>query len=164
MAHTKRKVSPPDTIWEIPDNLWPIVANLLARHYPPARTGRPRVDFRPIINGIIYRLRSSVQWNQLPKQFGSDSTVHRWFQRFNADGIFEELWAILVEGCDELGGVSWEWQAADTVLNKARFGGTSSAPTPRIEPKTARNAASSSRRTAARSGPSSRRRTLTTAR
>jgi putative transposase len=164
MARTKRKVSPPDTIWEIPDNLWPILANLLSRHYPPARTGRPRVDFRPIINGIIYRLRSGVQWNQLPPQFGSDSTVHRWFQRFNTDGIFEELWAILVEGCDDLDGVSWEWQAADTVLNKARFGGTSSAKTPQTEPKTARNAASSSTKPAARSGPSSHRRTLTTAR
>ena len=135
MARTKRKVPLPQTIWEVPDNLWPIVENFLAQHYPPARTGRPRAAFRPIINGIIYRLRSSVQWNKLPEKFGSDSTVHRWFQRFNADGIVEELWATLVEGCEELGGVSWEWQAADTVLNKARFGGTSPAKTPPIVQK-----------------------------
>lgn len=164
MARTKRKVTPPDTIWEIPDNLWPIIEKLLAEHYPPAPTGRPRADFRRIINGIIFRLRSSCQWNHLPKEFGSDSTVHRWFQRFNADGLFEKLWALLVASCDELDGVSWEWQSADTVLNKARFGGTSPAKTPRIAAKPARNAGFSSRRRADRSPPSWRRRTRTTAR
>jgi putative transposase len=132
MPRTKRPAPPPDTIWEIPESLWPVLDDILADFYPPARTGRPRVDFRVVLNGIIYRLRSSVQWNKLPREFGSDSTVHRWFQRFVADGVFEHLWAVLVEACDELGGVSWRWQAADTVLGKARSGGTSSAGTRRI--------------------------------
>jgi hypothetical protein len=34
-----------------------------------------------------------------------------------------------VERCDELGGVKWEWQAADGAMGKARLGGTSSAAT-----------------------------------
>jgi putative transposase len=124
-------VTPPDTIWEVPDSLWPVLEDILHEFYPPAPTGRPRADFRRVLNGIIYRLRSSVQWNRLPTAFGSDSTVHRWFQRFVADGVFERLWAVLVGACDDLGGVAWEWQSADTVLNKARFGGTSSARTRR---------------------------------
>lgn len=132
MPRTKRTVTPPDTIWEVPDNLWPVLEDILHEFYPPAPTGRPRADFRRVLNGIIYRLRSSVQWNRLPTEFGSDSTVHRWFQRFVADGVFERLWAVLVGACDELGGVDWQWQSADTVLGKARFGGISSARTRRI--------------------------------
>lgn len=131
MPRTKRKPSPPpDTIWEIPDNLWPVLEDILLEQYPPARTGRPRGCLRRVLNGIIHRLRTGTQWNKLPRQFGSDSTAHEWFQRFAADGVFEHLMAVLIGACDDLGGVQWDWQAADTVLGKARFGGSSSARTP----------------------------------
>jgi transposase len=80
-----------------------------------------------VLNGIVFRLRTGTQWSHLPREFGSDTTVHDWFQRFVSDGVFERLMAVLIDACDELGGVQWEWQSADTVLGKARFGGTSSA-------------------------------------
>ena len=124
----------PDTIWEVPDALWPTLGAVLDDFYPPARTGRPRADFRRVVNGTIYRLRSGVQWNKPPREFGPDSTVHRWFQRFVADGVFPHLWAVLVEACDDLGGVGWDWQSADTVVNKARSGGNSSDRTRRTGP------------------------------
>ena len=73
------------TIWLLPDELWARVEPVLLRRYPLAKTGRPRTDLRRVLDGIIYRLRSGVQWNQLPREFGDDSTVHRWFQRFVAD-------------------------------------------------------------------------------
>jgi hypothetical protein len=47
----------------------------------------------------------------------------------------------LVEECDDLQAVQWDWQAADSAMGKARFGGATSGPTPRIGRKTARNAA-----------------------
>src|SRR5208283_6157018 len=40
-----------------------------------------------------------------------------------AGGVMKQIWAVLVSECDELGGVQWEWQAADGWLGKARFGG-----------------------------------------
>ena len=123
MPRTKRAVKTVDTLWIIPDDLWPTLDAILQEFYPPARTGRPRGSFRPILDGILYRLRTGVQWNALPRQFGSDTTVHDWFQRFVADGVFERLWAVLIDACDELGGVSRTWQAADGVVNKARLGG-----------------------------------------
>ena len=67
--------------------------------------------------------RSGCQWDQLPERYGPKSTVHDWFQRWAAAGIFERIWAILVAECDELGGVQWQWQSADAMLGKARFGG-----------------------------------------
>jgi hypothetical protein len=32
------------------------------------------------------------------------------------------IWAVLVQTCDELGGVDWQWQAADTAMGKDRMG------------------------------------------
>lgn len=111
------------TIWEIPDDLWADLSVILETLYPPASTGRPRNCLRLAVDGIIYRMRTGAQWNQLPERFGSDSTVHKWFQTWNEDGVWEQLWAMMIGDCQELGAVDWQWQAADGVMNKTRFGG-----------------------------------------
>ena len=141
MARTKRKVKPLPTIWEVSDELWTIIQTILDELDPAPPTGRPRIDQRAALNGIIYQMRSGVQWNQLPEKFGDDSSVHRTFQRWVEKGVLQAIWARLVENCAELGGVDWDWQSADGAMGKARFGGTMSAQTPRIAEKTAPNAA-----------------------
>jgi len=137
MPRRKRAPAPLPTIWQVSDDLWAQVEAILQSHDPPKRTGRKRIDQRSALNGIIYRMRSGVQWNQLPKEFGDDSSVHRTFQRWVELGIFERIWAALVTDCSELGGVDWQWQAADAALNKARLGGTLWDPTPQTAARTA---------------------------
>src|SRR5829696_6809172 len=112
-----------NTIWEVDDPLWAMIEPVLAEYWPRKRTGRPPACWRRCVNGIIYQMRTGCQWNKLPREFGDDSTVHRWFQRWAANGVLEQVWAALVEHCDDLGGVDWKWQAADGSLAKARFGG-----------------------------------------
>jgi putative transposase len=109
------------TIWEVSDELWMVLASLLAAVDPPKPTGRPRADARATLNAIIFRLRSGCQWNQLPEPFPDDSTVHRTFQRWVRLGLFAQLWAVLLEHCTDLGGVDWGWQAADGAMGKARL-------------------------------------------
>ena len=46
-------------------------------------------------------------------------TLQRWVEL----EVLERIWAVLVEECEELGGVQWEWQAADCAMGKARLGG-----------------------------------------
>ena len=53
-------------------------------------------------------------------QVRTQDTVHDWFQRWCAGGVMKQIWAVLVSECDGLGGVQWEWQAADGWLGKAR--------------------------------------------
>lgn len=124
---TKR---PLPTIWEISDELWERVEPILEHHYPVAKTGRPRTDLRKVLDGIIHRMRSGCQWNQMPERFGANSTVHAWFQRLAGDGVLHAMWASLAASCDELGGVGWEWQAADGVMGKSRFEGEARGPNP----------------------------------
>jgi putative transposase len=125
------------TIWELPDELWERIEPILLRRYPLAHTGRPRADLRRVLDGIIYRMRSGVQWNQLPREFGDDSTVHRWFQRFVEDGVLEQIWATLAAECEALGDLDWEWQAIDGMMGKARMGGAKRGRIPLIEPSRA---------------------------
>lgn len=113
-----------ETIWEIPDDLWEEIKSIIFEMDPPKHTGRKRVNPRQMLNGIIYRMRSGCQWNQLPKNLGDDSTIHRTFQRWIECGLFSMIWAAIQSRCEEVGGVDWEWQSADASMGKARLGGT----------------------------------------
>ena len=113
-----------DTIWEVCEDLWTRIKAILQQDWRPSpKGGQPPADWRLMFNGIIHRLRSGCQWNHLPKQFGSDRTIHRWFQRWCRNGVMAQIWAVLVDERDELAAVQWEWQSADGRLGKARFGG-----------------------------------------
>jgi putative transposase len=123
---------PLPTIWRVSDELWETIALILADLDPPPLTGRPRIDQRKALDGIIYHLRTGCQWNALPREFGDDSSVHRTFQRWLELDVLDGMLGHLLEACEELGGVDWEWQAADGALGKARKKGASSARTRRI--------------------------------
>ena len=139
MANRKKRLP---TLWEVPDELWERIEPLLLKEYPPKATGRKRVDLRRVMDGIIFRLRTGCQWNHIPRVYGSDRTIHRYFQQWSKSGLFERMWALLVSECDELGSVEWEWQAADAAQGKARFGGAMSERTPPIAAKMGQNVAS----------------------
>ena len=131
---TQRPPLPP--IWEASDALWAIVEPILTEHDPPKPCGRHRIDQRAAFDAIIYRLRTSCQWNHLPPHYPDDSSVHRTFQRWVACGIFDRIWAAVQERCEDLDGCDWSWQAADGAMTKARKGGTELVPIPLIAPKT----------------------------
>lgn len=143
------------TIWEVPDDLWEKMACLLTQFDPPKKMGRPRIDARRALDGMIFRARTGCQWNQLPERFGDDASIHRTQQRWEALGLFDALWALVLCGCQDLGGVDWQWQSADGCLGKARGlpkkgrKRSASARTPRIVVSKASRRACSSRPMAA---------------
>src|SRR6516162_5408404 len=117
MRRKRAEPKPLKTIWEVSDELWARIEPILKEDWKPSpRGGQPPADWRRIFNGIVHRLRSGCQWNQMPKRFGDDSTMHRWFQRWCRNGVMKRIWALLVEACDELDAVHWEWQEVSDEL------------------------------------------------
>ncbi len=53
--------TPLETIWQVPDGLWAEIKQVLDEVDPPKKTGRPRIDARRALDGIIFRLRTSCQ-------------------------------------------------------------------------------------------------------
>ncbi len=100
-----------DNAWHMPDALWQQIHPLLLEDSPPKRTGRKRADWRRMINGIVYRVQTGCKWNKLPKQFGDDSTVHRWYQRWCKSGMIHKVWSLIIAHCPELSGLTPEWTA-----------------------------------------------------
>ena len=74
----------------------------------------------------LHRLQGQSPWlDNLRRSWITSGELQRWIDR----GVFERIWAVVQEACEDLGGCDWEWQAADTAMGKARMGGTSSART-----------------------------------
>ena len=137
MGRPKKHRPPLPPIWTVPDELWAIIEPVLLDFDPPNPCGRKRIDQRAAFDAIIFRLRTGCQWNHLPTDYPDDSSVHRTFQRWVERGVFDRLWAVIQEACEDLGGCDWEWQAADTTLGKARKGGTRLARIPLTAPNPA---------------------------
>lgn len=116
--------------YNLPDSLWARVAPLLPRHKPSPQGGRPRADDRRCLAGIVYVLRTGIQWGALPRCFGPKSTVHDRLQEWCAAGIFERLWKEALLSYDDKTGVNWAWQSMDGTMTKAPLGGERTGPNP----------------------------------
>jgi transposase len=62
----------------VPEQLWRAIQPLLPA-LPPRYGGRPRVDDRAALAGIVYQLRTGVPWRLLPtRQLACGSPVTCW--------------------------------------------------------------------------------------
>ncbi len=56
------------------------------------RLGRPReVDFREVVNAILYLLRTGCQWGMLPKDFPPSGTVYDYFRSWKREGVWARV-------------------------------------------------------------------------
>jgi transposase len=76
-----------------------------------------------VVTGIFYVLRTGCQWKAMPREFGSGSSIHAYFQEWVQAGIFEKLWREALAEYDGLQGIEWQWQSLDGALTKAPLGG-----------------------------------------
>ena len=60
---------------------------------PPSskRGGRPPAHKRRVVQGIFWILDNGAKWKDLPRPYGSKSTVHRWFKKWVQERLFEQL-------------------------------------------------------------------------
>lgn len=109
--------------WILPDKLWMRMEKLLPKYKTTPLGGRPRVDLQKVANGIFYVLRTGCQWNAVPREFGSGSTLHRYFQQWTQMGVFHKLWKASLLEYDKLKSIQWNWQSVDGAMTKSPLGG-----------------------------------------
>ena len=117
--------------WKISDEFWNVVKNYIPVHKRDPekeykRTvggGRKPPDMRRILEGIFYVLRTGIQWKAAPREYGSSSNLHRYFQIWENAGFFKTIWAKGLEKYDEFKGIGWEWQSLDGCMTKSPLGG-----------------------------------------
>ncbi|MFD3336682.1 IS5 family transposase [Streptomyces sp. NPDC058700] len=79
------------------------------------RCGRWR-DHRQVINGVLYRIRTGVQWRDLPDRYGPWKTVHERHRRWSADGTWEQLLQRIQAEADAVGDIDWDISVDSTTV------------------------------------------------
>lgn len=123
----------------LPDELWNEVEPLLPIRRKHPRGGRPWNNDRQCLYGIIYILRSGAAWNLLPRKLGCGSGVTCWrrFRDWTRAGIWPKVHRRLLDHLNRLGEIDLSKAVVDSCSVRAVFGGSTSAPIPRIGRKTA---------------------------
>ena len=80
---------------DLSDSEWRLLEQLL----PPTRghRGRPPLDRRATINGILWRLRTGAPWRDVPERYGNWNSIWRCFRRWCRGGVWEAVAATLAE-------------------------------------------------------------------
>lgn len=76
---------------EIKDEQWSFIQPIIEKSEPKKWTGRPSHDFRLIFEGIVWVLRTGARWKDLPKEFPSYQTCHRWFAKWVESGVINNI-------------------------------------------------------------------------
>lgn len=111
------------SFFEVPESLWRRIEPLLPKYPVSCEGGRPRLSLRKVVAGILYVLRTGSQWKAMPREFGSGSAIHDYFQEWTDSGVFAKLWRVALEEYDELVGIDWQWQSLDGAMTKSPLGG-----------------------------------------
>jgi transposase len=127
----------------LPDELWQEIEPLLPPPPPPSpKGGRPPVDNRKALQGIVFVNRTGIPWQMLPTEvFGvSGSSCWRRFEEWTAAGVWPELHRRLLNRLGKAGGVDLERVVVDSQSVRALRGARTPAPTPPTGPRRAANA------------------------
>jgi transposase len=125
----------------VSDELWEIIEPLLPEEPPKPKGGRPRVEDRAALTGIIFVLKSGIPWEMLPKEMGcgSGSTCWRRLGDWQEEaGVWEELHRVLLDRLGEADRIEWERASLDSASVPAKRG--AKGPARRIKANRARSA------------------------
>ena len=78
---------------DVPDELWERIEPLLAPFKRKRSGGSKPLAQRTVLAGSLYKCRTGCQWAMLPACYGSKSTVHEHFQRWNKPASWRRFFA-----------------------------------------------------------------------
>ena len=71
----------------------------LAPFFPKSH-GRPRVDDRRVLSGIIFVNRNGLRWRDAPAEYGPPKTLYNRWRRWSGMGVFARMMAGLAAEAD----------------------------------------------------------------
>jgi transposase len=125
----------------VSDDLWEIIEPLLPEEPPKPKGGRPRVDDRAALSGIVFVLKSGIPWEMLPKEMGcgSGSTCWRRLRDWQEAGMWKELHRVLLDRLGEAEVIDWERASLDSASVPAKRGANKPERIRRIKQRRARS-------------------------
>jgi len=126
----------------VPDELWEAIEPLLPPEPPKPKGGRPRIDDRAALAGIVFVLKSGIPWEMLPQEMGCGSGVTCWrrLRDWEEAGVWRELHRVLLDRLGDADRIDRSRASLDSASVPAKRGASKSARTRRIAANRARSA------------------------
>jgi transposase len=118
----------------LPDALWRRIEPLL----PPPKPrrfrfpGRKPIANRKALTGILFVLKTGIDWEDLPCEMGCGCGMTCWrrLRDWTEAGVWSKLHEVLLAELDEADQIDWSRAAIDSSFVRARGGGGKTGPSP----------------------------------
>ncbi len=94
----------PECFKPLSDEQWRLIYHI----FPPPSTalgGRPCIDERRVLDGILFKFTTGYPWYDLPEGYPSWQTCYRRFRLWLRQGILHQIFALLYADLRQRGGV-----------------------------------------------------------
>jgi transposase len=124
----------------VTDDLWAMVEPLLPVHVPSPKGGRPWVDNRVCLTGILFVLKTGIPWEDFPQEMGCcGMTLWKRLLEWTQAGVWNELHAILLDKLRGADALNLDRVVVDSSSIRAMHGGKKRDPAPWTAEKQAPN-------------------------
>ncbi|MEB6589102.1 MULTISPECIES: IS5 family transposase [Pseudomonas] len=104
--------------YELSDEAWDVVSDLFIETHG---RGRPRLNDRLMLDGVLWVLCSGAAWRDMPERFGPWSTVYQRFRGWRNQGAFEQMLKRLHLRLNEKGLIDLQtWMIDSTAVRATR--------------------------------------------
>src|SRR5690242_3106996 len=116
----------------VSDALWSLFAPLLPSRPPRPKGGRPPVEDRAALTGILFVLKSGIPWEMLPQEMGCGSGMTCWrrLRDWQEAGIWHAFHHALLDRLGKAGLIDWSRCSLDAASLPAKAGGAATGPNP----------------------------------
>jgi len=88
---------------DLTDEQWQLIQPLLPTPRPAGGRGRPPLDQRTLINGILWILRCNKPWRALPSRYGSHEACYQYYKAYKRSGLLKKILAALMRDLENRG-------------------------------------------------------------
>ncbi|MFC7335480.1 IS5 family transposase, partial [Rhodocista pekingensis] len=114
------------------DALWAFIEPLIPPEPPKPKGGRPRLDDRAALTGILFVLRTGIPWELLPVEMGCGAGMTCWrrLHEWQEKGVWERIHQALLDRLGYANAINWERAAVDSAAVPGKKGGQETGPNP----------------------------------
>jgi len=109
-----------DTLWEV---IEPLLPPLKPRRY--RYPGRKPIENRKALTGILFVLKTGIQWEYLPQEMGCGSGMSCWrrLSAWQEAGVWQNLHEVILSKLQDADQIDWSRAVVDSASIRALTGG-----------------------------------------
>jgi transposase len=105
---------------------WQKIAPLLPKPPKQRKGGRPWIENRRVLEGILWILRSGARWQDLPERFPHPSTCWRRLRDWEERGVWLNIWRTFLGELNQRQQLKWSESFLDGSFAPAKKGAAES--------------------------------------